>query len=257
MKIYTVLFCCLVILGGLPLQVYACNCSVQDESFLEYLEKKHVFMAYSTDSKDCNDNNKYEMTLNVIDNYKGKLPRTITAYTDCATSCSFKLDEGVVYLFFTNLVNNNIDFCELRIRATDDNFVRVKDYLDVIKATKLDYVEVKGVENQVIARAPVFNGKVNGLLQVYYPDGKLRIRGMFIKGQRNGNFEINEHTAEHHVQWKGDYKNGERHGKWIHKKVHKLTEKPIAYILYEYEDGEIVDRKSLDKATQIELYTPK
>lgn len=254
---YKILGCCATLLFLQITTTLACTCNKSDESFLEYIEKEHVFMAYSTNSKECNDNNKYELNLNIIDSYKGSLPRTITAYTDCATSCSFKLEEGVVYLFFTNFINNNIDFCELRIRATDDQFMRVKDYLDAIKATKLDYIEVKGAKEQVIVRAPVLNGKVNGLLQMYYPNGELRLQGMLIKGQRSGNFEVHERFETYTIIWKGDYIKGEREGQWVYKKKYTDVETPMEYALVQYEEGEEVSRRQLDKASQIELYDKK
>ena len=67
--------------------------------------------------------------------YKGKLSNKLIVYTDCVTSCKFKLEEGKTYLFFTDLNNNNIGVCERRLVEDSEGYKHTYEYLNRIKTT--------------------------------------------------------------------------------------------------------------------------
>ena len=87
--------------------------------------------------------------------------------------------------------------------------------------------------------------------------GNLVLKGLMKDGLMQGYFEITNFTKEFSEYWTGDYKNGERIGNWIYKKISKENTESIEYILYMYEDGEIVKKLDLDTEAQLKLYEPK
>lgn len=233
---------------------FACRCKVDDAKLLYFLDAKYVFRADVEAASDCGENNKYEYELEVEEVYKGELEEEIKVYTDCITSCAFQLEVGKTYIFFTDLINNNIGFCEYRLTKADADYKNTKKFLKKIKNTRLDYLVINDKEGNKIGEIQIQDGKVNGLAKVYYPDGTLRKRGMYIKGVPSGGFEINEVRANSKERWTGDYENGQRVRMWIH-----ITEQAdsLAYEHVFYEDGEIVDRHLMDADSQIKRYSPK
>ncbi len=232
----------------------ACRCRMDDAKLLYFLDSKYVFKADVEAAADCGDNNKYEYELEVEDVYKGELEEEIKVYTDCITSCAFHLEVGKTYIFFTDLINNNIGFCEYKLKKGDDDYKTTKKFLAQIADTRLDYLTINDKDGNKMGEIQIQDGKLNGLAKVYYPDGTLRRRGMFIKGIPSGGFEFNEITANSKEHYTGDYENGQRVRMWIH-----ISEKDgkTSYEHIFYEDGEIVERHLMDAESQIKRYSPK
>ncbi len=235
----------------------ACNCQAKDNSFIHLLESEYVFLATVMESFECGDNNTYEHELDIETIYKGTLPTTKKVYTDCITSCAFKLEKGSQIIFFTNLENNNIKFCELRIQFSDTSFFAIKKYLDKIKDVKLDYITLqetpsgKGFTAKMMAQ----DGKVNGVVNVYNEEGNTTIKGLVKNGKMEGYYEIKKFSDEVDEIWSGNYKNGEREGKWIYKYIGKTESSDRSrFMLYVYEKGEIIQQTDLSKEAQLEKY---
>ncbi len=243
---------------SLSLYVAACSCSNYDNSFLYLVEAKHVFLATVMNVSTCGDLNKFEYNIWVETNYKGSLPAMHTIYTDCATSCTFQLEKGGRYLLFSDLVNNTIEFCELRIAASDTTFIPTKLYLDAVKYTRLDYITLhdrldkKGFS----AKMTVNSGVLDGIVNIYNPVGQLILKGMLIEGKQQGYFEIHQNSESYREVWMGNYQKGERKGNWIYKKIAKEKGKRNEYIIYVYENGEIVKELKMDTETQLQAYEP-
>lgn len=235
--------------------VWACRCSMDEASLIYFVEAKYVFRAGVASASDCGENNKYEYRLEIDDVYKGELASEITVYTDCITSCAFQLEAGKTYLFFTDLINNNIGFCEYKLTRNDKEYRNTRQYLDLIQKTKLDFLTIKDSEDRKMGELQIRDGKLDGVTKIYYPNGDIRMEGLFIKGVATGNFEITLQRSNYKDYWQGDYKEGMRIGMWRH-----ITYQNDGKKLYEhvfYEDGEIVDRQLMDADSQIERYSPK
>ncbi|NJN77328.1 MAG: hypothetical protein HC803_02555 [Saprospiraceae bacterium] len=163
----------------------ACNCQDFDNSFIHLLESNHVFLATVMSSSECNENNKYEYELYVEANYKGTLPETKKVYTDCVTSCEFQLEKGSRVIFFTDLMNDNVNFCDLRIAFSDSSFIPIKKYLDKMRDTKLDYLELHEGRDQTgfKSKMMVQDGNVNGLVNIYDAKGNIAVKGLVKNGK--------------------------------------------------------------------------
>jgi len=247
-------------LSTISISSWACRCANTENIFFELLEAEYVFLATVTTVSDCKEDNRFEHELWIESVYKGELPEFSNVYTDCITSCAFNLKKGSRYIFFTDLVGNNIEFCELRIEGTDENFINTKRNLDKIKDAKLDYVKLYEHRDTTIgysARLMAQSGRINGIVNIYNNKGNLVLKGLMKNGKMQGYFEITNFTKEFSEYWTGDYKNGERIGNWIYKKISKSNTDNIEYILYMYEDGEIVKKLDLDTDAQLKLYEPK
>jgi hypothetical protein len=238
---------------------WACRCASTENIFIELLEAKYVFLATVNKVSDCQEDNRFEHELWIESVYKGKLPEFKNVYTDCITSCAFNLRKGSRYIFFTDLVGNNIEFCELRMQGTDDNFINAKKNLDKIKDAKLDYVKlyesrdtIAGYSAQLMAQ----NGRINGIVNIFNNKGALVLKGLMKNGKMQGYFEIINFTEAFTEYWTGDYKNGERIGNWNYKKIFNESPQKVEYIQYIYEDGEIVKKIDLDAEAQLKLYEP-
>lgn len=233
---------------------FACRCKMDDAKLAYFLDAKYVFRADVEAASDCGENNKYEYELEVEQVYKGELEEEIKVYTDCITSCAFQLEAGKTYIFFTDLINDNIGFCEYRLTKGDAEYKNTRKFLKKIKDTRLDYLSIQNKDGSKIGEIQIQDGKINGLAKVYNSDGSLCRRGMYIKGIPSGGFEINKIKNSSKERWTGDYKDGQRIGMWIH-----ITEKDdtISYEHIFYEDGEIIDRHLMDAKSQIERYSPK
>jgi len=209
---------------------------------------------------DCEEDNRFEHELWIESTYKGDLPEFKKVYTDCITSCAFNLKKGGRYIFFTDLIGNNIEFCELRIKGTNEKFINAKNNLDKIKDAKLDYVKLYENRDTTIgcsAKLMAQNGRINGIVNIYDINGSLILKGLMKNGKMEGYFEIANFTEEFSEHWTGDYKNGEKIGNWVYKKIIKRETESIKYILYVYEDGEVVKKFNLDTEAQLKLYEPK
>ena len=249
-KIISTLILCSVILGT----VSACRCVMDEAKLFYYIDSEYVFKAEVETVSDCGDNNKYEYLLGIDKVYKGELEDEITIYSDCITSCSFKLETGKTYIFFTDLINNNLGFCEYRLSKGSPNYKAVINYLDLIERTKLDFLRIKNAKGQPLGDLQVADGKLDGLVKLYFPDGSLRLRGVYIKGLADGNFEITEKMLSNVEKWSGDYKKGQRTGRWI--RVFKRNKTALHEHIF-YEDGEIVDRYVVDLESQVDRFMPK
>jgi antitoxin component YwqK of YwqJK toxin-antitoxin module len=236
----------------------ACTCNNIEHTFTHLLESKYVFLATVISISECGLNNKYEYELRIETNYKEALPETKMVYTDCVTSCAFQLKKGKQFIFFTNLKSEMINFCDLRIESSDTAFSMVKKYLNQIKSTKLDYLELSDGwnNNNYKAKMMVQDGKVKGVVNVYNKQGNTILKGLIQNGKMEGYYEI-RYFSDGEESWTGNYKNGERVGSWVYKYSAKNKEKINKYILYIYENGEVVDRSDLDQAAQLEKYEPK
>lgn len=237
----------------------ACNCNSYENTFTQLLESKHVFLATVMSVSDCGDNNKYEYELYVEMNYKGTLSESPKVYTDCVTSCSFQIEKGKRFIFFTNLEDNVINFCDKRIEFSDTAFIPVKKYLDKIKYTKLDYLELsQGANNNDFkAKMMVQDGKVNGVVNIYDKAGNTTLKGLIQNDKMEGYFEIRTFSETIDEVWTGNYKTGERHGNWVYKSTAKTESGDNKYILYLYDNGEIIEVTDLSQAAQLEKYEPK
>lgn len=237
----------------------ACNCQDFDNSFIHLLESNHVFLATVMSSSECNENNKYEYELYVEANYKGTLPETKKVYTDCVTSCEFQLEKGSRVIFFTDLMNDNVNFCDLRIAFSDSSFIPIKKYLDKMRDTKLDYLELHEGRDQTgfKSKMMVQDGNVNGLVNIYDAKGNIAVKGLVKNGKMEGYYEIRKFTKEGEAIWTGDYKNGERDGNWVYKYTAKDKKIKDKFILYVYENGEIIKESDLGIDAQLEEFAPK
>lgn len=237
----------------------ACSCNNSENTFTHLLEANHVFLATVMSASDCGDNNKYEYELYVEVNYKGTLSESQKIYTDCVTSCGFQLEKGKRIIFFTDLENNTVNFCDKKIEFSDTAFIPVKKYLDKIKYTKLDYLELSEGTNKTDFKAKLMvqDGKVNGVVNIYDRQGNITLKGLIQNGKMQGYFEIRTYTETFNEVWSGNYKNGERHGNWVYKSTSKTESRENKYILYIYNNGEITEVTDLDKAAQLEKYKPK
>jgi len=250
-RIFTTLTLLLVCLSA----AYACRCKMDEAKLLYFLDSKYVFKADVEAASDCGDNNKYEYSLEVEDVYKGELEEEINVYTDCITSCSFQLEVGKTYIFFTDLINNNIGFCEYKLTKDDAEYKNTKKFLTKIADTRLDYLVINDKDGNKMGEIQIQDKKLNGVTKIYYPDGTLRQRGMFIKGIPSGGFEITEIKKDSKEHWTGDYENGQRVRMWIH--ITTAKDGKISYEHIFYEDGEVVERYLLDEESQIKRYSPK
>lgn len=232
----------------------ACRCIMDDAKLFYFMDAKYVFRAEVETASDCGDNNKYEYTLEVEKIYKGELKDEITIYSDCITSCAFQLEAGKTYLFFTDLINDNLGFCEYRLSKGSPDFKATLNYLDLIKNTNLDFLKIKDGKNQPLGDIQVVDGHVDGVVKLYFPDGSIRLRGLYMKGVPHGNFEITEKMQTNTEKWAGDYKNGQRTGRWI--RIFKKNETTLHEHIF-YEDGEIVDRYVVNLKSQLERFTPE
>ena len=233
---------------------WACRCMMDEAKLFYFVDSEYVFRAEVESVSDCGDNNKYEYRLEIEDAYKGDLEDEITVYSDCITSCAFQLEVGKTYIFFTDLINNNIGFCEYRVEKGSDDYKNAKAYLDKIADTKLDFLTIKDNKHNTMGTLQISNGKLDGLVKVFYPDGEMRMRGMFIKGIPSGGFEFTEMKGRLKETWKGDYKDGKRIGLWV-RAIFASDEKKYEHIYYE--DGEIVDRYMIDLDSQVERFAPE
>jgi hypothetical protein len=249
-KVITTLALSLVLIGT----VSACRCVMDDAKLFYYIDAKYVFKAEVETASDCGDNNKYEYKLEVDKVYKGELEDEITIYSDCITSCSFQLEAGKTYLFFTDLINGNLGFCEYRLSKSSPDYKAAIKYLGLIERTNLDFLKIKDAKDQPLGDIQVVNGQVDGLVKLYFPDGSLRLRGLYIKGVPNGNFEMTEKMLRSTEKWAGDYKNGQRSGRWI--RIFKDNKTSLHEHIF-YEDGEIVDRYVVNLEAQLDRFAPK
>lgn len=237
----------------------ACSCNKTENTFAHLLDSEHIFLATVMSASECGTNNKYEYELYVENNYKGTLSETIKAYTDCVTSCGFQLEAGKRVIFFTNFENNTINFCDLKIEFSDTTFIPVKKFLDKIKGTKLDYLELSDGRNNTgyKAKMMVQDGKVKGIVNIYDKQGNSTLKGLIQNGKMEGYYEIRNFSDTGEETWTGNYKNGERIGSWVYKYSPKDKAEKNKFILYIYENGEVIDRSDLDQAAQLEKYEPK
>ena len=237
----------------------ACKCQDYGNSFLHLLESNHVFLATIMSVSDCGDNNKYEYELYIESNYKGTLPETKKVYTDCVTSCAFQLEKGSRVIFFTDLTNDNINFCDLQIAFSDANFILTKKYLDKIKYTKLDYLELYERKDGNIFRSKMMvqDGFVNGVVNIYDKDGNTAVKGLVKNGKMEGYYEIRNFSDNGEEVWTGDYKDGNRDGNWVYKYTSNIKNARNQFILYTYEKGEVIKRSDLAIEAQLEEYEPK
>lgn len=234
--------------------VGACRCIYDEAEFSYFINAKYVFRAEIKEVFDC-ENNKYKYRLDVEEVFKGKLKEKIEIYTDCITSCAFLLEKNKDYLFFTDLMNDNIDFCEYRLSSDEEDYKNTLSYLQKIAKTKLDFLEIKNKDKKKIGELQIQEGKIDGLVKVFYPTGEMRLRGMYIHGIKTGSFEITQLKGKDSYFWKGDYENDVRVRTWIH-----IIRKANGTVLYEhifYEDGEEIERHKLDKESQILQYAPR
>jgi hypothetical protein len=241
------------------INVKACTCNSSENTFTHLLTSKHIFLATIITASECGANNKYEYELYIEVNYKGTLPETQKIYSDCVTSCGFQLEAGKRIIFFTDMERNTISFCDLRIEFSDTAFIPTKKYLDKIKYTKLDYLELSDRPNNdgYKAKMMVQDGKVKGIVNVYDKQGNTTLKGLIQDGKMEGYYEIRSFSDTGEESWTGNYKNGERIGSWIYKNSPKDKAEKSKFILYIYENGEVVDKSDLDKAAQLEKYEPK
>ena len=233
----------------------ACRCMLDDARLTYFVTSKYVFRAEVETVSECQDN-KYEYRIDVERVYKGDLSdEKINVYTDCITSCAFQLEEGKEYIFFTDLQNNNIDFCEYRLAKGEPEYNYTKKYLEKVADTELDYLVIENENEKIIGEMQVRDGHIDGLVKLFYPTGEVHMRGMFIKGIQNGGFEILRLRKEYKDFWQGDYENGQRVRMWIHIITKTNGDKLYEHIFYE--DGEEVERHKLDQESQIKQYSPK
>jgi hypothetical protein len=237
----------------------ACTCNNSENTFTHLLASEHVFLATIMSVSECGTNNKYEYEFYIENNYKGTLPETQKAYSDCVTSCGFQLKVGKRVIFFSNFENNTLNFCDLRIEFSDTAFIPVKKNLDKIKGTKLDYLELyDGRDNTGYkAKLMIQDGRVNGIVNIYDKQGNTTLKGLIQNEKMEGYYEISSFSDTGEEIWTGDYKNGERIGSWVYKYSPKDKAEKNKFILYVYENGEVIDRSGLDQATQLEKYDPK
>lgn len=237
----------------------ACKCNNYDNSFIHLLESNHVFLATVMAVSECGDNNTYEHQLQVEANYKGILPQNKKVYSDCATSCAFRLKEGDRVIFFSDLNNDNIGFCDLQIFFTDSSFLAIKENLEIMKYTKLDYLEFyeNASKTGYKAKLTVQDGTVNGVVKVFNEAGKEVVKGMVKNGKMEGYYEILLFKEDGIERWTGNYENGERSGDWIYKFIPYDEEKENEFILYMYRNGEIIEETMLSIEAQLEKYELK
>lgn len=237
----------------------ACKCSNYDNSFLYLLEANHVFLATVKSVAECGDENTYEHELYIETNYKGELPEITKVATDCVTSCAFNLKEGHRAIFFTNLNNNTISFCDLQIAFSDSSFVSIKEYLDLMKYTTLNYLEFYEKRNKTgfKAKVTVQDGNVNGVVNIYNPNGKLVVKGLMKEGKMQGYYELLFFKPEGIERWTGNYKDGLRTGEWVYKFTPKDKNKKKTFILYSYQNGTIIKEANLSVEAQLEDNAPK
>ncbi len=236
---------------------FACRCQMDEAKLFYFVEAKYVFRAEVKSASDCGDNNKYTYELDVEDVYKGDLEGDeLTVYTDCITSCAFKLEEDKTYIFFTDLINNNIGFCEYKIEKKEAEYKSTQAFLNKIKNTRLDFLTIQDSKKNKLGELQIREGKLDGLVKIYYPNKTVRLRGMFIKGVPSGGFEITLLRRKKKDFWQGDYENGERVGMWIHitSNIDESGKKDYEHVFYE--EGEIVERHLMDQESQIERYAP-
>lgn len=241
---------------GIYVSSWGCRCLQEDAEFMHFINFKYVFLGYVCTVNDCGDNNKYEVKMYVESVYKGQLSNKLQVYTDCVTSCKFKLESGKTYLFYTNLNNNTIGFCERRLSEDDSDFKRTHDYLNKIKTTNYNSVDIEH-DSSKIAKLTVRSGALDGLVEVYYPDGKMRLKGVYVKGQAYGNFEITNHDKRFVQVWSGNYENDEREGKWVYKRMDKEDKKQMIYEIITYKQGEEIDRLEITENDQVKFYEGK
>ncbi len=233
----------------------ACRCMLDDAKLTYFVTNKYVFRAEVEAVTECQDN-KYEYRIDIERVYKGDLKdEKINVYTDCITSCAFQLEEGKEYIFFTDLLNNNIGFCEYRLGKDNSAYDYTKKYLEKVADTELDYLVIQNENNNKIGEMLIRDGHIDGLVKLFYPTGEVHMRGMFIKGVQNGGFEILRLQNGDRDFWQGDYEHGLRVRMWIH-----IITKVNGDKLYEhvfYKDGEEVERHKLDQESQLKQYSPK
>lgn len=245
----------IILLFSIIASSFACRCMIDNAKLTYFVTNKYVFRAEVETVSKCQ-NNKYEYRIDIERVYKGDLEDVkINVYTDCITSCAFQLEEGKEYIFFTDLINNNIDFCEYRLSKEDAAYDYTKKYLEKIADTELDYLVIQDENDKKIGEMQIRDGHIDGLVKLYYPTGEVHMRGMFIKGVQNGGFEILRLRSEDQDFWQGDYENGQRVRMWIHIITKANGEKLYEHIFYE--DGEEVERHKLDPESQIRQYSPK
>jgi len=244
-----------ILLFSIIASSFACRCMLDEARLTYFVTNKYVFRAEVEKVTECQ-NNKYEYRIDVERVYKGDLEdEKINVYTDCITSCAFQLEEGKEYIFFTDLQNNNIDFCEYRVAKGDPDYDYTKKYLERVADTELDYLVIEDNKENKLGEMQIRDGNIDGLVKLFYPTGEVHMRGMFINGIQTGGFEILRLRGKNKDFWQGDYENGNRVRMWIH-----ITTKANGEKLYEhvfYEDGEEVERHKLDPESQIKLYSPK
>lgn len=250
----------LIIVTSFSFSSEACKCDRHDNSFMYLLESDYVFLGTVMSIDECGDNNKTGHEFWIEDGFKGNLPIRKTIFTDCITSCSFQLKEGERYLVFSDLLNDNINFCDFVVPFADSSFLLIKKYLDEITYERLNYLDLYETEDEsgYKARVMVQNGQVRGVVNIFDEAGNIVLKGLMGNGQMQGYYEIKHFGITENEIWTGNYKNGKRIGDWIYKAtVNDDAKTEKRFILYKYEAGEIVKVSDLSMEAQLEEYEPE
>lgn len=250
----------LIIVTSFSFSSEACKCEKHDNTFMYLLESDYVFLATAMSVSECGDNNKYEHEFWIEDGFKGELPTRKTIFTDCITSCSFQLKEGERYLIFSDLLNDNINFCDFVVPFSDSSFLLIKKYLDQIAYERLNYLELYETDDKSGYKAQLMiqDGEVRGVVNLFDEAGNIILKGLMGDGKMQGYYEIKHFGITEDKVWTGNYKDGKRTGDWVCKVIPKGDPKnEKRFILYQYQAGEIIKISDLSMKAQLEEQEPK